>query len=270
MSSWSKLAALLLLLTSLVLGACEGAQPEEAQSAAPIEGEPAAAAEPEPERESETESAAEPEPEPELPPAPLTHYMGREIATTMHWTGAEWLLRQTREREEGTSRLLEALAPQPGDVFCDFGSGNGYLTLPLAELVGPTGRVWASEIQPEMLRMLKERAVRKELQNLSYVIGSAMNPRLPRSTFDTVLMVDVYHEISYPEQVLAGVRESLKPGGRLVLVEFRAEDPDVPIKRLHKMSKEQVRKELEANGYRLTWEYDELPWQHVLGFEAAQ
>ena len=204
-----------------------------------------------------------------LPP-PLTHYEGREIAQTMHWKGAEWLLRETRESEEHTTRLLEALAVKPGQVVCDLGCGNGFHTLPLAELVGPEGKVFAVDIQPEMLDMLRVRAAEAQLDNIERVLGTVADPKLPRDSCDLVLLADVYHEISYPEQVLAGIRRALRPEGRVVLVEFRAEDPEVPIKRLHKMSKAQVRKELERNGFRLVEEFDELPWQHVMAFERAE
>ncbi|TDJ77573.1 MAG: methyltransferase domain-containing protein [Planctomycetota bacterium] len=211
---------------------------------------------------SETDAVA-------LPP-PLTHYEGREIAQTMHWKGAEWLLRETRESEEHTARLLAALAVKPGQVVCDLGCGNGFHTLLLAELVGPGGKVFAVDIQQQMLDMLRVRAAEAQLDNIERILGTLADPKLPPDSCDLVLLADVYHEISYPEQVLAGIRSALRPDGRVVLVEFRAEDPDVPIKRLHKMSKAQIRKELEGNGFRLVEEFDELPWQHVMAFGRAE
>lgn len=210
-----------------------------------------------------------PEPQATLPP-PLAEYMGRPVAETMHWRGAEWLLRATRESEEHSSRLLEALAVQPGERVCDLGCGAGYLTLPLAERVGATGKVIAVDIQPEMLQALEERAQAAGIDGIRCVLGELADPRLDPASCDLVLMVDVYHELGYPEQVLAAVKRALAPGGRLVLVEFRAEDATVPIKPEHKMARAQVERELAANGWRLASSFDELPWQHVLTFEPAE
>ena len=204
----------------------------------------------------------------ELPP-PLTEYMGRRIAPTMHWLGAEWLLRETREDEEHTSQMLAALGVEPGQTVCDLGCGVGYLTLPLAELVGEEGQVIAVDIQPQMLAQLEARAKRAGHTNIKAVRAGAADPKLAPRSVDLVLMVDVYHELGYPEQVLAAVRRALRPEGRLVLVEFRAEDPEVPIKPEHKMSRAQVVKELSANGFRLASSFDELPWQHLLAFAVA-
>ena len=201
----------------------------------------------------------------ELPPAP-SEYLGRRIARTMHWTGAEWLLRETREQEENTALLLDTLGLRPGMKVADVGCGNGYLTLPMAEAVGPRGRVWAVDIQVQMILMLLERAREAGLTNLMPVVCNEIDPGLPARELDLVILVDVYHEVGYPEQLLQRVRESLAPGGHLVLVEFRLEDPNVPIKRLHKMSKEQIERELGANGYVLGWSFDGLPWQNVMAF----
>jgi SAM-dependent methyltransferase len=202
-------------------------------------------------------------------PAPRTHYRGREIATTMHWRGAEWLLRETRETEEHGARMLQALDVQPGWTVCDLGCGNGYHTLPLARLVGPEGRVYAVDIQPEMLELLAKRAAAEGVTNVERVLGGTADSGLPDACCDLVLLVDVYHELSYPDLMLAAIRRALKPGGRVVLVEFRAEDPDVPIKPLHKMSKAQIVDELEANGFALAFEFDRLPWQHLMAFAPA-
>jgi 2-polyprenyl-3-methyl-5-hydroxy-6-metoxy-1,4-benzoquinol methylase len=203
----------------------------------------------------------------EIPPA-ATHHMGREIAQTMHYTGAPWLVRESRQREEDCRLLLEALAIKKGQKICDLGCGNGFYTLELARRVGPEGIVYAVDIQPEMLRMLARRAAEEGLENIRPILGTFIDPRLPKGEVDLVLCIDVYHEFSHPEQMLARIRESLAANGRLVLAEFRGEDPAVPIKPLHKMTKAQVRAELEPAGFRLEREFDRLPWQHLLFFGA--
>jgi ubiquinone/menaquinone biosynthesis C-methylase UbiE len=149
------------------------------------------------------------------------------------------------------------------------GCGNGFYTLELARRVGPTGTVYAIDIQPEMLRLLAERAGAEGLTNIRPVLGTVIDPRLPKRGVDIILCVDVYHEFSHPAQMLAAMRASLADGGRLVLAEFRGEDPAVPIKPLHKMTKAQVRAELEPAGYVLDRQFDRLPWQHLLFFKAA-
>ena len=201
----------------------------------------------------------------EIPPAP-THHRGREIAQTMHSTGAPWLVRESRQREEDCRMLLEALAVEPGQTVCDMGCGNGFYTLELARRVGPRGLVYAVDIQPEMLRMLAERAAAAGLDNIRPLLGTPIDPRLPAGAVDMVLCVDVYHEFSHPEEMLARIRASLKPDGRLVLAEFRGEDPAVPIKPLHKMTKRQLRAELEPAGFAVDREFDRLPWQHLVFF----
>ena len=203
--------------------------------------------------------------EAKLPP-PRREYEGRRIAQTMHWSGADWLLRETREKEENPRRLLAALDVKPGETVCDLGCGNGYHALKLAKMVGPTGKVIAVDIQREMLELLRARAEEAGIANIERVLGGLADPKLPPASCDLVLMVDVYHELSYPERVLGHVRRALRPGGRLALVEFRAEDPKVPIKKLHKMSKAQILKELVPNGFVLERECDELPWQHLMIF----
>lgn len=205
----------------------------------------------------------------EIPP-PMTHFMGREIAQTMHYTGAPWLVRESRQREEDCRLLIEALAIAPGQTVCDMGCGNGFYTLELARRVGPRGRVYAVDVQPQMLRMLLGRLAEEGIHNVQPVLGTAIDPRLPKGEMDLVLCIDVYHEFSHPEAMLARIRESLAPGGRLVLAEFRGEDPAVPIKPLHKMTKAQVRAELEPAGFTLAREFDRLPWQHLLFFEAGR
>jgi ubiquinone/menaquinone biosynthesis C-methylase UbiE len=200
-----------------------------------------------------------------IPPA-LKHYKGREIAVTMHYEGAPWLTRESREREEECSTLIKAIDIKPGQTICDMGCGNGFYTLKLAELVGETGRVIAVDIQPEMLRFLEERAKSEGVKNVKPVLGTLVDPKLEPASLDMILLVDVYHEFSHPEHMLKAMREALKPSGRMVLVEFRLEDRNVPIKLLHKMSKKQIMKEIPPNGFKLVEQFDKLPWQHVMFF----
>ncbi|RLS76511.1 MAG: class I SAM-dependent methyltransferase [Planctomycetota bacterium] len=204
-----------------------------------------------------------------IPPA-ATHHMGREIAQTMHYTGAPWLVRESRQREEDCRLLLEALDIRPGQTVCDMGCGNGFYTLELARMVGPRGRVYAVDIQPEMLRMLADNAAAAGLRNIRPVLGTPIDPRLPAGKIDVALCVDVYHEFSHPEPMLERIRQSLAPTGRLVLAEFRGEDAAVPIKPLHKMTKAQIRAELEPAGFEVVREFDRLPWQHLLFLAARE
>ncbi len=199
-------------------------------------------------------------------PPPRTEYKGRRIALTMSFHGAPWLIRAVREEEEACSELLKALDLQPGQVACDIGCGNGFYTLKLAKLVGDEGEVLAVDIQPEMLTLLRERAKSENVTNIKPILSTVIDPGLPAGSVDLILLVDVYHEFSYPEQMLLALRKSLKPNGRIALVEYREEDPLVPIKPLHKMSKKQMLKELLPNGFRLVEQYDALPWQHVMFF----
>jgi ubiquinone/menaquinone biosynthesis C-methylase UbiE len=194
-------------------------------------------------------------------------YMGRPVARTMHWRGADWLLRETREKEEATSLLLEHLGVREGQTVCDLGCGNGYLTLPIARAVGEEGRVLAVDIQPPMLEMLAGRAAEAGLENIETIVAGEADPHLPPGSCDLVVMLDVYHEVGRPESLLRHLRAALAPDGRLCFVEFRAEDPDVPIKREHKMSKAQLLLEMAHNGLRFASEFDGLPWQHLVFFE---
>lgn len=201
----------------------------------------------------------------EIPPA-LEEYQGRTIAQTMHYQGAPWLIRESREREEDCTTMVKQLDLKPGMIACDMGCGNGFYTLKMAAAVGEEGKVLAVDIQPEMLRLLQARADEAEIKNIDRILGEVHDPKLPAGELDLILCIDVYHEFSHPVQMLAAMRKSLKPTGRLVLVEFRAEDESVPIKPLHKMSKDQVNKELTANGFRLARQFDGLPWQHMMFF----
>ena len=199
-------------------------------------------------------------------PAPLQFYKEREIAPFMTYHGADWLMRRERQQEEDCNRLLKALGIKPGQVVCDMGCGNGFYTLRLARLVGDDGRVLAVDIQPEMLSLLDKQLKGKHIKNVEPVLSTPIDPGLPEGKVDLILIVDVYHEFSYPEHMLQAMRKSLKPDGRIALAEFRLEDPTVPIKLLHKMSKRQILKEYEPNGLKLVEQYDELPWQHLMFF----
>jgi ubiquinone/menaquinone biosynthesis C-methylase UbiE len=193
-------------------------------------------------------------------------YMGREIATTMHYSGADWLTRESRQREEDCKRLLAELHVKPGQAICDMGCGNGFYTLKLAHLTGDKGKVFAVDVQQEMLDMLQRRAKTAKLSNIETLLGTETDPKLKENSLDLVLMVDVYHEFSKPEEMLKVIRKSLKPDGRIALAEFRGEDPKVPIKPEHKMTKKQILKEFSANGLKLTGQFDKLPWQHLMYF----
>ena len=197
-------------------------------------------------------------------PKPLVEYMGREIAPAMGYMAADWLVRAEREREERCSMVLANLGLKTGMTVCDMGCGNGFYALPIAKLLGKNGQVLGVDIQSEMLELLRKRMEDEQIDNVTPILGSEFDPRLPANSIDLVLMVDVYHEFSYPEEMLAAVHRSLKKEGLVVLVEYRTEDDNVPIKPEHKMSKAQVEKELSANGFKLVKEFDKLPWQHML------
>lgn len=204
-----------------------------------------------------------------VPPSPDgigKAYMGREIAQVMGWQGAAWLEREEREKEERGDLLLRELALKPGQDVADIGAGTGYYSRRMAPLVGPRGTVYAVDVQPEMLKLLEEGARRAGLANIKPVRGSETRVNLADASIDLAILVDVYHELEYPQEVTASIVRALRPGGRLVLVEYRAEDPRVPIKELHKMSEAQVRKELASD--LLAWERtaNALPWQHVVIF----
>ena len=193
-------------------------------------------------------------------------YAGREIAGVMGWQGAAWLEREEREREERGSVLLRELALEPGMVVADIGAGTSYYERRIAPRVGPTGKVYAVDVQPEMVAMLEQVAALPEFANVVPVLGGERDPRLAPGSIDLALMVDVYHELAYPAEMLDAIVRALKPGGRVAFVEYRAEDDRVPIKSLHKMSEAQIRRE--AAQHALVWERTahSLPWQHVVIF----
>ncbi|QDS98518.1 class I SAM-dependent methyltransferase [Adhaeretor mobilis] len=193
-------------------------------------------------------------------------YMGRQIAPPMSYSGADWLTRRSRAQEERPGELYDFLKLKAGQHVCDFGCGNGYHAFEMSKRVGPRGKVYAVDIQSEMLDKLKRRTESRGIKNIHPILAKPKEPRLPVAALDLILMVDVYHELSDPPTVLAQVKKSLKADGRLVLVEFREEDRDVPIRPLHKMSKSQVHRELTSQAFVLSEQYDQLPWQHVLVF----
>jgi cyclopropane fatty-acyl-phospholipid synthase-like methyltransferase len=195
---------------------------------------------------------------------------GREIAPVMGVGGAGWLERPERESEEEPSRAIEALDLRPGMTVADIGAGTGYYTVRMARKVGEEGRVYATDIQVGMLSIVQRRAAQEKLQNIKPVLSAPDDPKLPPGSLDLALMVDVYHELAQPQAFVRRLREALKPDGRLVLVEFRKEDPRVPIKEEHKMSVAQVRQELSADGYAIDRVIDVLPWQHIIVLKVAR
>jgi len=178
--------------------------------------------------------------------------------------GAEWLDRSERESEENPEGALDAIGIKPGMIVADIGAGTGYFSMRMARRVGAKGEVYAEDIQPEMLHMLRQNASSEKLTNIQTVLGTDTDPKLPTNALDLVLLVDVYHEFSQPQKMLRKIRESLKPDGRLVLLEYRKEDPSIPIRPEHKMSVQEVKLEVEAEGFHLDQVLETLPRQHIL------
>jgi ubiquinone/menaquinone biosynthesis C-methylase UbiE len=194
-------------------------------------------------------------------------YMGREIAHVMGHAAASWLERPERDEEENPKKLIELLALKEGEVVADIGAGSGYYTFRMAKLVGPKGKILAVDIQDEMLRIIKAKAERDGVENVEPVLGAEADPKLKPESVDTILLVDVYHEFSHPYEMTEKMVQALKPGGRIVFVEFRLEDEKVPIKLVHKMSERQVVKEMaEFKDLKHASTSDKLPWQHVITF----
>lgn len=192
-------------------------------------------------------------------------YMGRQIAQVMSHYGIDWLEREEREREENTSLLLKNLAVKPGMVIADIGAGSGYHSVLLSKMVG-SGKVFAVDVEPEMIAYLNKRIKQEKLSRIVPVLSTEQKVSLPENTIDMMLLVDVYHEFSYPYEMALSMRSALKPGGKIVLVEFRSEDLTVPIKTIHKMSKAQAIKEFKAAGFAFDKNIDNLPWQHYMVF----
>ncbi|MEK7685691.1 MAG: class I SAM-dependent methyltransferase [Verrucomicrobiota bacterium] len=194
-------------------------------------------------------------------------YFGREIAQVMGHPGANWLERQERVEEEKPDLVLAAVQLKPGEVVADIGAGTGYFSWRMAQAVGDKGVVYAVDIQQEMLDLLSLKMAERKITNVKPVLGTIMDPALPAHAMDLVIMVDVYHEFSHPYEMLRAICRSLKPAGRVVFVEYRAEDPTVPIKRVHKMSEEQVRKEAEVHPLAWVETLKSLPRQHIIIFK---
>ena len=193
-------------------------------------------------------------------------YMGREIAKVMSFYGASWLERPERAEEERPERVLAALDLNPGMVVADVGAGSGYYSSRMAQRVAPGGIVYAVDVQPEMIDILRLQMKQLHVTNVEPVLGTETDPRLPPAKLDLAIMVDVYHELEYPYEMLAAIVKALKPGGRVVFVEFRGNDPNVPIKALHTMSEAQLRKEAAVQPLEWVKTVGGLPWQHVIVF----
>ena len=194
------------------------------------------------------------------------YYKGREIAQVMSFEGADWLERSSRPQEENTDLAVSKLPVTKNSVVADIGAGTGYYTFRIAAKV-PQGKIYAVEIQNDAIKYLQDKSKKLQHNNVVVVKGGEQSPNLPENTIDLAMMVDVYHELYYPHEMLQAIRRSLKPNGKLLLLEYRAEDPKVPIKALHKMSVVQVEKELSANGFHLVQDGEFLRIQHFLVFE---
>lgn len=226
-------------------------------------------------------ASTSPAAEPQAPPSPPARYevravhdpdgigkfyMGREIAAVMGHQAADWLERRERDAEEEPDKMIEALQLKPGEVAADIGAGTGYISRRLAARVGNSGKVLAVDIQPEMLDLLTNRMAGLGITNVVPILGTVSDPKLPPASVDLVLMVDVYHEFEFPFEMMSAICRSLKPNGRVVFVEFRAEDHSVPIKPLHKMNQGQVRKEMAVQPLRWSGNIEVLPRQHIIVF----
>ncbi len=189
---------------------------------------------------------------------------GRQYANVMGVAGASWLERPERDAEENPQAAVEALGLKPGMVVCDLGAGSGYYSIRMAQKVGAQGKVYAVDIQPGMIKLLERRIKDEKIKNVVPVLSTATDPKLPDNEIDLMILVDVYHEFDQPQLMLKKIRKSLKEDGRLVLLEFRKEDPKVPIREEHKMSIKQVKAEMEAEGFEIAEVKEHLPWQHMI------
>lgn len=192
-------------------------------------------------------------------------YMGREIAYVMGFQGIGWLERSEREKEENVSSLIKNMKIKSNEVIADIGAGSGYHAFRIASLV-TNGLVYAVDIQPEMLMAIEKTKEFKKVENIKTILGTEKTVELPKNSVDKILMVDVYHEFSFPVEMINSIKNALKPNGELFLIEYRAEDLKVPIKRIHKMTEEQAVKEMKAAGLVLKENIDNLPWQHCMVF----
>lgn len=193
------------------------------------------------------------------------HYLGREISHVMGHFGASWLERTEREQEENVSQAILNMKLKPNEVIADIGAGSGYYAFRMAKQV-PEGKVLAVDLQPEMLDIMRQKIKKNKIKNVELIQATEESPHLADNSIDMAIMVDVYHELSYPKEVMQEIVSALKPNGRFILLEYRMEDPKVPIKRLHKMSLEQAVKEMKAVGLKLQENIGNLPWQHFMVF----
>ena len=192
-------------------------------------------------------------------------YMGREIAYVMGYEGIGWLERSQREKEENVSKLIQNMGIKPNDTIADIGAGSGYHAFRIAPIANK-GMVYAVDIQTEMLMAIENTKETNNIKNIKTILGSEKSVYLPKNSVDKILMVDVYHEFSFPIEMIKSIKSALKPNGQLFLIEYRGEDPNVPIKRIHKMTEKQAVKEMEAAGFKLKINIDNLPWQHCMVF----
>jgi predicted methyltransferase len=192
-------------------------------------------------------------------------YMGREIAHVMGYQGIDWLERSEREKEENVSNLIENMGIKPTDTIADIGAGSGYHVFRMAPLAN-NGLIYAVDIQVEMLMEIENTKQFNKINNVETILGSETSIQLPIRSVDKILMVDVYHEFNFPIEMIASIKNALKPEGQLFLIEYRGEDPKVPIKKIHKMTENQAVKEMEAAGFKLKSNITNLPWQHCMIF----
>jgi precorrin-6B methylase 2 len=197
-------------------------------------------------------------------------YFGREIALVMGHQGADWLERPERAQEEQTDLLVKQLRIKPGDVIADIGAGTGYISRRLSKLTGSQGKVMGVDIQPEMLELLTNNMAKFGISNVVPVLGTVTNPMLAPASVDLVVMVDVYHEFDFPFEMMSAICRALKPSGRVAFIEYRREDPNVPIKLVHKMTEAQVRLEMSVQPLDWAETIEVLPRQHIIVFRKAE
>lgn len=192
-------------------------------------------------------------------------YMGREIAHVMGFQGMSWLERREREAEENTSILIKNMNIQPSDTIADIGAGSGYHAFKMAAMA-KKGHIYAVDIQDEMLEAIEQKKEEKSISNIATIKGDTKNVNLPENSMDKVLMVDVYHEFDFPAEMIASIKRALRADGKIYLIEYRGEDATIPIKKIHKMTEKQSVKEIQAAGFILEENIDNLPWQHCMVF----